>query len=326
MHEGVGTIYTMAPQVLQGVYTSQADLWSCGVIAYMLLSSEKPFYSRKRRSVIDKIMRCDYSFTSPVWDLITDDAKGFVSSLIVLDPKERLDAKAALEHPWFTNLVALSRDKPPVELMEGIEASLLNYAASSELKKVALNVIAHKSSSEEIVMLRTAFGHFDTEQDGFVSREEFRNALKECNLNDETLTKVFDSMDVDKNGSISYTEFLAALLEARTNIDEERVADAFDRLDHSDTGYISKEDLASLLGKKKDSEDVQRLIREADTDHDGQISFQEFLAVFRADQKRLVHEIVDLSTKASITEDSVKLVGVDAVIPGGKFDTNRNKN
>jgi serine/threonine protein kinase len=48
MREGVGTIYTMAPQVLQGVYTSKADLWSIGVISFMLLSSEKPFYSRKR--------------------------------------------------------------------------------------------------------------------------------------------------------------------------------------------------------------------------------------------------------------------------------------
>jgi serine/threonine protein kinase len=48
MREGVGTIYTMAPQVLQGVYTSKADLWSVGVITFMLLSSEKPFYSRNR--------------------------------------------------------------------------------------------------------------------------------------------------------------------------------------------------------------------------------------------------------------------------------------
>lgn len=301
MHDGVGTIYTMAPQVLQvrptkprstllqiffnvifsyllqGVYTSQADLWSCGVIAFMLLSSEKPFYSKKRRRVIDKIMRCDYSFDSPVWELISADAKDFVSSLIVLDPKQRMNAKQALEHPWFTNAAALSSEKPPVELMQGIEASLLNYAHASELKKVALNVIAHKSSSEEIVTLRAAFGHFDTEQDGHVTIEEFRNALKECNLDETTLTKVFDSMDVDKNGSISYTEFLAALLEARSNIDEERVADAFDRLDHSDTGYISKEDLASLLGRDKNSEDVQRLIREADTDQDGQSKCELFV-------------------------------------------------
>lgn len=193
-----------------------------------------------RRRVIDKIMRCDYSFSSPVWAVISHDAKDFVSSLIVLDPKKRLNAKQALEHPWFANAAALSNDLPPAELMEGIEASLMNYAKASELKKLALNVIAHKSSSEEIVMLRTAFTHFDTEQDGYVTRDEFRNALKECNLDETTLTKVFDGIDVDKNGSISYTEFLAAVLEARTNIDEERVADAFDR--------CVMETLASLYG------------------------------------------------------------------------------
>ena len=218
-------------------------------------------------------MRCDYNFNSPVWNLISDDAKDFVSSLIVLNPKKRLDAKQALEHRWFTNVAALSSEVPPAELMEGIEASLMNYANASELKKVALNVIAHKSSAEEIVSLRTAFSHFDTESDGFITFEEFRNALKECNLDDGMLSKVYNSMDVDKNGTVSYTEFLAAVLEARSNIDEERVADAFDRLDHSDTGYISKQDLASLLGRDKDSEDVQRLIREADTNQDGQSKF-----------------------------------------------------
>jgi Ca2+-binding EF-hand superfamily protein len=218
-------------------------------------------------------MRCDYNFNSPVWNLISDDAKDFVSSLIVLNPKERLNAKEALEHQWFTNVAALSSEVPPAELMEGIEASLMNYANASELKKLALNVIAHKSSAEEIVMMRTAFSHFDAESDGYITFEEFRNALKECNLDDGTLNKVYNSMDVNKNGTVSYTEFLAAVLEARSNIDEERVADAFDRLDSDDTGYISKQDLASLLGRDKDSEDVQRLIREADTDQDGQSKF-----------------------------------------------------
>lgn len=287
-------------------------------------------------------MRCDYNFNSPVWDVISDDGKDFVSSLIVLNPKERLNAKQALEHAWFSNADSLSGEVPAAELMEGIEASLLNYANASELKKLALNVIAHKSSSKEIEELRSAFGVFDTEQDGIITYNEFQVALKECNLDGETVEKVFNSMDVDKNGSISYCEFLAALLEARSNIDEERVADAFDRLDHSDTGYISKEDLASLLGQDKDSKDVQRLIEEADTDKDGQsktresfhfckrrgssltlppltlsVSFQEFLAAFRKEEKRLVHEIVSME---STMNDSRSLVGLDAVIPGGKHD------
>jgi calcium-dependent protein kinase len=53
MTEGVGTIYTMAPQVLQGIYTSKADLWSVGVISFMLLSSQKPFYHKRRYVVLD---------------------------------------------------------------------------------------------------------------------------------------------------------------------------------------------------------------------------------------------------------------------------------
>jgi Ca2+-binding EF-hand superfamily protein len=79
--------------------------------------------------------------------------------------------------------------------------------------------------------------------------------------------------DISRDGKIAYCEFLAAVLEARSNIDEERVADCFDHLDNSDTGYISKEDLATVLGKDYNSEDIKRLINEADTDKDGQSKF-----------------------------------------------------
>lgn len=83
----------------------------------------------------------------------------------------------------------------------------------------------------------------------------------------------FHLQDVSHDGKISYCEFLAAVLDARSNIDEERVADCFDHLDISDTGYISKEDLASLLGQDSNSQEIKRLINEADTDKDGQSKF-----------------------------------------------------
>ena len=85
-------------------------------------------------------MRCDYSFKSPVWETISDDAKAFVSSLIVMDPKKRLDAKQALEHDWFSREETLSMREPSEDLLKGIEAGLLNYANVSDLKKIALNV------------------------------------------------------------------------------------------------------------------------------------------------------------------------------------------
>jgi calcium-dependent protein kinase len=55
LNDGVGTIYTMAPEVLKGNYTFQADIWSLGVISFMLLSSQMPFYGRKRRHVVEKV-------------------------------------------------------------------------------------------------------------------------------------------------------------------------------------------------------------------------------------------------------------------------------
>ena len=67
MSERVGTIYTMAPQVIQGVYSNSADIWSVGVVAFMLLSGTKPFWGKNRDSIVKKVMECKYSFAGPSW-------------------------------------------------------------------------------------------------------------------------------------------------------------------------------------------------------------------------------------------------------------------
>jgi Ca2+-binding EF-hand superfamily protein len=95
--------------------------------------------------------------------------------------------------------------------------------------------------------------------------------------------------DISHDGKIAYCEFLAAVLEARSNIDEERVADCFDHLDNSNTGYISKDDLASVLGKDYNHEEIKQLIREADTDKDGQSKF--ITIVFVAASSENTHQL-----------------------------------
>jgi calcium-dependent protein kinase len=205
MTEGVGTIYTMAPQVLQGVYTSKADLWSVGVIAFMLLSSTKPFYHKRRRKVIDRIMRCEYSFRGELWAGLSDESKEFISHLLVMDPKQRMDANAALKHKWISKEYKLSDRRPDEDLMSKVEDNLLTYKDTSALKKVALNVIAHKSSPQEIYDLRKAFDQYDSENNGIISFEEFKMALKESNYGDAELGEIFLSIDVNSNGHIMYT-------------------------------------------------------------------------------------------------------------------------
>ncbi|KAG7355131.1 serine/threonine protein kinase [Nitzschia inconspicua] len=319
MHEGVGTLYSMAPQVLQGVYTSQADMWSCGVITYMLLSSHRPFYNKQRKIMIDRIMRCDYTFEKDYWLPVSAEAKDFISNLLVLDPKIRFNAAQAQKHVWLSKEFKLSDRAPTASFQSAVADNLLMYKDTAELKKVALNIIAHRSSTEEILQLRKCFDAYDTANNGVISFEEFREALKQSNYSDADIKEMFDSVDVNENGHVMYTEFIAATLEAQGQVEEERIAEAFERLDSDNSGFISKENMLDFLGEDATPEDVENMLKHADLDNDGQISFAEFLAMFRTQTKKL--SLTDAESFDSKRSDDANLVGLDAKIPGGKYDS-----
>ena len=91
----------MAPEVLRGKYTKQADLWSVGVIAYMLMSSQMLFYGRKRHEIVEQIMAGQYNFNGRGWKLVSKQGKAFIEDLLVVDPDERSTAEEALSASWL---------------------------------------------------------------------------------------------------------------------------------------------------------------------------------------------------------------------------------
>jgi len=339
MKEGVGTLYSMAPQVLQGIYTSQADMWSVGVITYMLLSSHRPFYSKKRAVMVDKIMRSDYSFKKDYWNPISVEAKDFITKLLVLDPKVRSQAVQAQDHEWMHKEFKLE-DRAPAEALTGrVNTHLSAYKNNVPLKKLALNVIAHRSTTGEILNLRKAFDQFDTANNGVISFDEFMAALQDkCAYSKSEIKSMFDSIDINQNGHIMYTEFIAATLEAQGELSEDRIAEAFDRLDVDNTGYISKENMLAFLGDTGATEkEIEAIIEGADTDDgDGRVSYDEFLDMFEKDDRKMSFSLINGASQYHLdlteTEDGEdlnesalgKLVGFDAVIPGGKYDTERD--
>jgi len=285
MTEGVGTIYTMAPEVLKGTYTSKADLWSVGVIAYMLLSSQMPFYGRKRRHIIEQIMECKFDFKGRRWRRVSEQAKNFVTDLLVGEPDNRATADEAFQSFWLRKRKMASIRGPTEEEVEVAHDTLKNYARYSHLKKLALMVIAHKSTYKEIGILRKIFQDYDKMKDGVIRRIEFKEALATYGYQDDELNRLFDAMDLDGTGTIRYTEFLAATIEAHGEIDENRIADAFDRLDSDDSGFISVENLRELLGQDIPQERLNAIIREADLTEDMHISYPEFLALWEEEPK-----------------------------------------
>lgn len=284
LREGVGTIYTMAPQVLEGKYTSACDLWSIGVITYALLSSQVPFYSSKRRKLVEKIKKGNYDFKGRRWSVISEQAKEFVSDLLRVDPDVRPTAEEARKSLWlnrsFAGTVRLSDD-----MNEDVHSSIFNFSKYNQLQKLALMVVAHKSSSEEIGFLRKAFQKYDKGA-GVISRSEFRSCLASYGYSKKELDHMFEAVDIDSTGYIRYTEFLAATIEVHGAINEERLAEAFDRLDSDDSGYISADNLRSILGKEIPQDHIDKILQEAAIEDDKKISYDEFLSLWDVDQER----------------------------------------
>lgn len=117
-----------------------------------------------------------------------------------------------------------------------------------------------------------------------------------------------------------YTEFLAATIEAHGHIEEDRIAEAFDRLDADDTGFISKKNLREVLGKDITSEQISAIMKSADKNKDGQISYKEFLEAFRQETAAIAENIAFTEESTHELGDA-DLVGLEAKIPGGRYDS-----
>uniref|UniRef100_A0A7S1GID9 Calmodulin n=1 Tax=Cyclophora tenuis TaxID=216820 RepID=A0A7S1GID9_CYCTE len=283
----------MAPEVLTGNYSTQADVWSVGVIAYMLLSSQMPFYGRKRRHIVDQIMRCQYDFKGRRWKRLSEEAKAFIEDLLVANPNDRATANEALCHVWLDKGIGSTVRGPTAAELDLANNNIKKFASYSKLKKLALMVVAHKSTSEEIGILRKVFQKYDSRGDGYIRFTDFKKALKPYGLSTAEMREMFDGVDQDGTGKIRYTEFLAATIEAQGAIDEMRLAEAFDRLDSDDSGYISASNLQELLGDEFPKDEIAKIIREADLTQDNRISYPEFLALWENKQESHIEQLYD---------------------------------
>eukprot|EP00019_Armaparvus_languidus_P005841 CAMPEP_0168599418 /NCGR_PEP_ID=MMETSP0420-20121227/12059_1 /TAXON_ID=498008 /ORGANISM="Pessonella sp." /LENGTH=359 /DNA_ID=CAMNT_0008637079 /DNA_START=29 /DNA_END=1105 /DNA_ORIENTATION=+ len=100
-----GTPDYVAPEVLRGeVYDESVDLWSVGVITYILLCGFPPFWGESQGELFDKILAADYEFPSPEWDSVSQEAKDFIQKLLVKDNRSRMTAEQCLTHPWLQKL------------------------------------------------------------------------------------------------------------------------------------------------------------------------------------------------------------------------------
>jgi Ca2+-binding EF-hand superfamily protein len=267
----------MAPKLIAGKCGPKADVWSVGVIAFMLLSSSMPFYGKDRVQVIKKIVRGSYHFSGRKWRTVTQEAHDFVFRLLTHDPKQRPTANEALHDPWLSTDFNHGIDPHNVEQMNAIQASIQTFAGCRTLKKLALMMVAYKSTNEEIGFLKNMFYKFDWKE-GVISLEEFKEALSEiCDYTEEELEDMCHGIDIDGTGAVHCIEFLAATIETHGYIEEERLAKAFDHIDCHDSCHMTIQNLRDFLGEDVSDAHLDNVIHEADIEGDHCISCDEFL-------------------------------------------------
>ncbi|KAL3599122.1 hypothetical protein D5086_007040 [Populus alba] len=168
----VGSAYYVAPEVLRRNYGAEVDIWSAGVILYILLSGVPPFWGDTEQVIFDSILRGHIDFSSDPWPSISSSAKDLVKQMLRADPKERLSAVEVLNHPWMREDGA--SDKP---LDIAVLTRMKQFRAMNKLKKVALKVIAENLSEEEIMGLKEMFKSMDTDNNGTITFEELKAGL-----------------------------------------------------------------------------------------------------------------------------------------------------
>ncbi|KAK4795281.1 hypothetical protein SAY86_013275 [Trapa natans] len=277
----VGSAYYVAPEVLRRKYGSEADIWSAGVILYILLSGVPPFWGENERSIFDSILRGHIDFSTDPWPSISSSAKDLVKKMLRSDPKERLSAVEVLNHPWMREDGDAS-DKP---LDIAVLTRMKQFRAMNKLKKVALKVIAENLSEEEIMGLKEMFKSMDTDNSGTITYEELKAGLPKLGtkLSESEIKQLMEAADVDGNGTIDYIEFITATMHMNRMEREDHLYKAFEYFDKDKSGYITMEELEHALRKYNmgDAKTIKEIISEVDTDHDGRINYEEFAAMMR---------------------------------------------
>ncbi|KAJ9703713.1 hypothetical protein PVL29_005135 [Vitis rotundifolia] len=169
----VGSAYYVAPEVLRRKSGPESDVWSIGVITYILLCGRRPFWDKTEDGIFKEVLKNKPDFRRKPWPTISNGAKDFVKKLLVKDPRARLTAAQALSHPW----VREGGDASEIPIDISVLSNMREFVKYSRLKQFALRALASTLDDEELSDLRDQFDAIDVDKNGSISLEEMRQVF-----------------------------------------------------------------------------------------------------------------------------------------------------
>ena len=277
-----GTAYYIAPEVLKGEYNEKCDIWACGVIFYILLCGYPPFNGDTDDDIYDAILKGKFQFPEEDWDQVSDDAKDLIKKMLKKDVKKRLSALETMEHVWFKK--HQEKGVYDKKLAKNVLSNMKKFKKHRILEKTIISFIINQLvKKDERQELEKQFKDWDTNGDGVLSREEIINGYRKTygKVDENEIDNMIKSIDLDGNGVIDYNEFLACSINQDKILRNDNLRICFDEFDTDGSGKISVDEISAIFknGSKENPEDIEafkNMVKAADENGDGEISFEEF--------------------------------------------------
>ncbi|KAF3565771.1 hypothetical protein DY000_02011370 [Brassica cretica] len=270
LNDVVGSAYYVAPEVLHRSYSTEADMWSIGVISYILLCGSRPFYGRTESAIFRCVLRANPNFEDMPWPSISPTGKDFVKRLLNKDHRKRMTAAQALAHPWL-------RDENPGLLLDfSVYKLVRSYIRASPFRRSALKALAKAIPDEELVFLKAQFMLLDP-KDGGLSLNSFTTALTRYATDammESKLPDILNTMQPLVQKKLDFEEFCAAgvsvyQLEALEEW-EQIATSAFEQFEQEGNRVISVQELA---GEMSVGPNAYPLLKDWIRSSDGKLSF-----------------------------------------------------
>ena len=287
-----GSLYYMAPEVFGKKSDEKCDIWSCGVVLYLLVTGKYPFNGKDQKEIIRNIKEGRFSFPEDIIDKLSNELRDLIKNCLQVNPAKRLSAKEALKHPIF-NKYKINEyfiHVTPAFLNKTIN-NIKKYDTKNKLQTLCFSYFVHNyPNQDDIILINRVFSKFNTSNNGQLTEEELRKGLmkylfkgkKNKDAAEKEANSIFIKLDDNKNGYIECEEFIRAGIDKKLLKSKKVLRFTFDFLDEDRNGEISIEELKEVFRNEGDYNDDEydknmiELVKSIDTDLNGRISFDEF--------------------------------------------------
>lgn len=246
MKKKLGGVYYLAPEVIKGSYTEKCDIWSCGVILYIILCGYPPFSGNTDDKIEKNILNGEFSFKGTEWTHVSNEAKDFIKKLLEYDDTKRIKAEEALQDPWF------KLHKKRTNSNEGALKKPQNLVSANEIKEIIYHFIQNNQNvKEDNLKLKGIFESFDQDGDYHLPRESIIKSFETFKIeNNEKIGWIESLLDSLQEDSYNYNEILMIIYKKRIVINKENFERALLSINQSDQFSINFGDLAKEFKKE----------------------------------------------------------------------------